>query len=257
MKSFLKKIYHSELTKNIRNKIGFRPLHFNFEKVDENTSISDGFFWRTDNDFQTIFKFSDLFKLFYKIDNSYIVLKFYNHNFNLIKTISITKIHLSNEFLIDKVFLNNYEGHGIFFLFHKHNNFNPKNLTIISNRCYLGFSYRNFLPSFMHGNTYVVSENINNNKSISNFINISLFCNQYYRIQNNFSDFDKSEVIIVNPTTKRIKFFLNNKKYFLDGLNTQLIDIKKTSKIFIRSNCYYLRPIAFSYKNEFIDVYHL
>ena len=78
-------------------------------------------------------------------------------------------------------------------------------MEIVKQSFFGNWNYRNFLPSFMHGNTYVVSENINNNKSISNFINISLFCNQYYRIQNNFSDFDKSEVIIVNPTTKRIK----------------------------------------------------
>ena len=128
---------------------------------------------------------------------------------------------------------------------------------ILSNRCYLGFSYNNNLPSFVHGNTYAISENINNNHKVTNFINNSLFCNQIYQVQNNFNDFNKSELIIVNPTTKKIKFYLNDQKYFLDGLFSILINIEKTSQILIKSNCYFLRPIAFNYKNEFIDVYHL
>ena len=257
MKSLINKFINTKLAINIRNKINFRPLQFNFSNVDQNTSVSDGFIWRTDNNFKTVFKFSDLLKLFYKIENSHLDLYFYNNNFNLIKNTTINNIGLSNEILIDKKFLNNYEGYGILFLFHKYKNFNTKNTSILSNRCYLGFSYKNNLPSFVHGNTYVMSEHFNSNKQLTNFINNSLFCNQKYRIQNNFEDFDRSELFIVNPTTKKIKIYLNNNnKFFLEGLHSIIIKIKDTHNIIIKSNCYFLRPIVFNYKKNFIDVYH-
>ena len=257
MKSLAKILFNSELGIKIRNKIGFRPLQFNFSKIKQNVSVSDSFIFRTDNNFKTIFKFTDLLKLFYKINNSSLDLYFYDNNFNLIKKLTLKKINLSNEIIIDKKFLNNYEGLGIFFIFHKDNNFISDHQLILSNRCYLGFSYNNNLPSFVHGNTYVISENINNNIKTNNFIGRSLFCNQNYRIQNNFKDHDKSELVIVNPTTEKIKFYLNDKKYFLNCLNASLLNIGKTEQILIKSNCYFLRPIAFSYYKEFVDVYHL
>ena len=257
MKSLAKILFNSDFGINIRNKIGFKPLQVNFSNIKENVSVSDAFIWRTDNNFKTIFKFTDLLKLFYKINNSSLDFYFYDNNYNLIKNLTLNEINLSNEIIIDNKFLNNYEGLGIFFIFHKDKNIILVNQLILSNRCYLGFSYNNNLPSFVHGNTYAISENINNNKKTNNFIGRSLFCKQNYRIQNNFNDHYKSELVIVNPTTKKIKFYLNDKKYFLNGLNTSLLNIGKTQQILIKSNCYFLRPIAFSYKKEFIDVYHL
>lgn len=257
MKSLAKIIFDSRFGINVRNKIGFRAHQFNFTNIKENISLSDAFIWRTDNNFKTVFKFTDLLKLFYKIDNSSLDLYFYDNKFKLIKNLTLNNINLSNEIIIDKKFLNSHEGFGVFFIFHKHKNFKSNNKMILSNRCYLGFSYNNNLPSFVHGNTYAISENINNNHKITNFINNSLFCSQIYQVQNNFNDFNKSELIIVNPTTKKIKFYLNDQNYFLDGFHSILINIEKTPQILIKSNCYFLRPIAFNYKNEFIDVYHL
>ena len=256
MTSLVKKIYRSGLSIHVRNIIGFRPSYFDFSKLEKNTSISDGFPWRTDGSFKTIFRFNDLFKLFYKVDNSYLDLHFYNNEFNLIKSITLNSIKLTNELLIDKKFLNNYEGYGSFFAFHKHKNFNAKNFTVLHNKCYLGFSFNNNLPSFVHGNIYVLSENFANKTRTSNFINTSFFCNRKWRIQNNFDDFEKTEIVIVNPTTNKIKLIIKDKIYFLAGLCTKLINIDKTSEVLIRSNCYFLRPAVFNYKKGYLDVYH-
>ena len=55
-KSLLTKVAKSKLSKKIRNILNIKP---SFDLVDYNTkniSVSDAFFWRTDNEFETIFK---------------------------------------------------------------------------------------------------------------------------------------------------------------------------------------------------------
>ena len=260
MKSLAKKIYYTEFVKNFvntfKNTFYTDALWVDFSRIKEGTSISDGLIWRTDNNYKTIFKFTDIFKLFYKINDSNIELVFYNHRYNFLKKISLEKISLSNELIIDDKLLGNYQGYGIFFIFHKALNNNLIEKTILSNRCYLGFSYKNNLPSFVHGNTYIMSKNFNSNKTYFNFVTRSLFCNKKYRIQNNFKDFKKTELFFVNPTSKKIVFYINNDKFFLKGFCSKVIDLNIISEIFIKSNCSFLRPIVFSYNNNFIDVYH-
>ena len=64
MKSFIKKIAKSNLSIKLRNITGLRPYIINTNFLKQNFSISDGFPWRTDNNFKTIFKYSDLLKIF-------------------------------------------------------------------------------------------------------------------------------------------------------------------------------------------------
>ena len=53
----------------------------------------------------------------------------------------------------DKEFLNNLEDYGTFVVFHIFDNGSCSGVKII-NRCYVGFSKDNGIPSFMHGNLY-------------------------------------------------------------------------------------------------------
>lgn len=256
MKSLLKNILSSNISKLIRNTINFRPIPFDLSKLKKNHSLSDAFVWRTDENFKTIFRYPDLLKLFYKIENSTTEFHFYDNNFNLIKKITLDKIKLYNELIIDKSLLNNYQGFGIFFIFHKKKKLNLNNPIILNNRSYLGFSYKNHLPSFVHGNIHVISENIENEKKITNLVNNAIFMNQKYTIQNNLKNFNKTQLIFVNPTTKKIKFSLNDKKFNLNGLCSTLTTLEKTSIASIKSNCCFLRPIIFNFNNDYMDVYH-
>ena len=207
MKSLAKKILKEKLLNPIRSTLNYYPLWIDFSKIREGTSISDGLIWRTDNNYKTIFKFTDIFKLFYKIDESIVELIFYDHKYNFLKKINLENIDLSNELLIDNKLLDNYHGHGIFFIFHKNFKNNFKEKIILSNRCYLGFSHNNNLPSFVHGNTYIMSKNFDSDKKYYDFVTKSLFCNKKYRIQNNFKDFEKTELFIVNPISEKITFY--------------------------------------------------
>ena len=109
------------------------------------------FFWRVDNNFKTIFKYSDLLGIFYKKKSSKIKIIFYDKNFNLINTHELNEFDNHNYLMIDQNFINLEEGYGSFYIFHEYSN--SLNV-LIRNSCYTGYSYKNSIPSFVHGNLY-------------------------------------------------------------------------------------------------------
>ena len=97
-----------------------------------------------------------------------------------------------------------------------------------------------------------------NKKSEMNFdiVKISPIKNQYYKIQKFFDNLDKNELYFSNPTSKKIHFTVNDKDYSLASWCSLIIEIKENKIIEINSNCLFLRPLIFSYKNDFLDVHH-
>ena len=110
----------------------------------------------------------------------------------------------------------------------------------------------------MHGNTIArFRNNEKKNKTYSNLVSTSLFKNKNYKIQKYFKEFDRNELMFNNPTLRKIKFSINNDKSItLNGGHSILLDIERKETITIKSNCSWLRPIVFSYKNEYLDVHH-
>ena len=257
MKLLVEKLANTEIGILLRNSFNFKKINLKLFKKDYPTTVSDAFLWRTDNGFKTKFKYSDILDLFYKINNSWVEIHFYNKYNQLIKIKKIDKLEISNEIVITSKYLDNIEDYGIFYIYHFFKD--DKNLldkNIISNRCYLGYSLNNNLYSFVHGNTLVKFTSINKrNRIFTNIVKTSLFKNQIYTIQKYFNDFDKNELFFINPTSKTLNFNLENKDYKLNANCALLI---KTTKplLSIKSNCLFLRPTIFSYKEEFIDVHH-
>lgn len=255
MKSLVRFIANSEFGVRLRNALNIKPQLYN-RNIPGSSSLSDSFAWRTDNSYKTIFKFSDILDLFYDIKNSYVELSFFNKNNKFIKSIKINDLNLSNSLSIDKDFFSGLEDYGYFNIFHHSDDLKISN-DIISNRCYLGFSYKENLYSFVHGNTFTTYFN-NNNKTIGeDVIKTSLIKNQIYKIQKCFDGYDKVELFVNNPTTKKIYFSVNNNKYELNSKCSKIIYINKEEKeANIKSNCAYLRPVVFTYKQDYIDVHH-
>lgn len=256
MKLLIKKLAKSNLGIKFRNLTGFRPVALNSNKLMQNFSISDGFPWRTDNFFKTNFRYSDLLKIFYNKNNTSIEIQFYDKNNNLIKKIDKLNVNLSDNLLIDKKFLNDIEDYGIFYIYHR--SVEQINSTV-RNSCYTGFSYRDQLESYVHGNcpTSYKSLNPNINMNVTHdIVGLSMYMNQNYKIQRYFEDLSKSEIFIQNPTLKNIKFLINKTSYELNGKCCLIIDTTKLNEIEITSNCYFLRPLIFCYKNNYIDVHH-
>ena len=251
MISLAKKIYNSSQVIKIRNFLNLKPVKIDISHINSNSSVSDAFLWRTEKNFETIFKFTDLYKLFFN-ELGKIKIIFYDKNFKEIKEIQLSDIKLYNNFIIDKNFLNGIEDYGTFYIFHE----TSKNInSIIRNSCYTGFKKNNEIFSFVHGNLPVLINN-KNIKSMPNIIGKSLFFSKNYKIQKNFLDYDFSEIFIHNPTNSKINFFLNNTNYTLDKYCSLIIEVQKEKVINLKSKCFILRPIIFSYRNNFLDVHH-
>ena len=258
MKSLVKKLANSTYGVMLRNYFNFHPVNFINQKYAKfPITISDAFLWRTDNGYTTKFKYSDILKLFYKVKNSWVEFHFYSKNNELIKIKKVNNLDLSNELEINSKYLNNLEDYGVFYIFHfteDSENFN--NNDIISNRCYLGYAQNNNLYSFVHGNSYVKFTNINDGKHILGDIQkISFFKNQIYTIQKHFGGFDKNELLFTNPSSKMVKFSIENKTFKIKPYCTILTRVSG-SIISIKSNCLFFRPTVFSYKGKYMDVHH-
>ena len=257
MKSLVKKLSNTNIGILLRNSLKLKPVYLkNFEK-NYPISVSDSFLWRTDNGYKTKFKYSDILRLFYDINDSWVELHFFTKNNKLIKIEKIKDIDLSNELEINSKYLNDLKDYGTFYIYHfsKKNN-NLRNSDIISNRCYLGYSHNDNLYSFVHGNTHGKFTSIFSNENFfTDIVKTSLFQNHTYTIQKYFDDFDKNELFFTNPTSKTIRFSIDNKNFKLKTNNSLLVEIK-SNLISIESNCLFLRPTVFSYKGQYLDVHH-
>lgn len=255
MKLLLKFLINTNLAILLRNTFGLRSINFKLTSSKTPTSVSDAFLWRTDNGYKTKFKYSDILDLFYKKKKTWVEIHIYCRNNQLLKIKKISNLDISNEFEITSEYLGNMKDYGVFYIYH----FSKKKIDgddVISNRCYLGYSKNKKLHSYVHGNTYARSTQIYAyKKNLSDIVKTSMLQNQYYTIQKEFSEFDKNELAFTNPTSKILKFNVGGKDYKMNPGCSKIIEIK-SSIITIKSNCMFLRPIVFSYKDNYLDVHH-
>lgn len=243
------------LITKLRNTFKFKEQTILKNQIKSYSSTSDAFTWRTDKGFITKFKFSDIIKLFYEIDKSYVELHFYTKTNRLIKKKIIKNLKISNEVKIDKYFLDGVESYGLFYAYHITDDRTKENISV-NNKCYTGFSKNNNIFSFVHGSTLARSYDYKKNKIISNIIQISYTKNRTYKIQKFFSLNRMNELFFANPTLYTVKLSINHtENYSLKGGNSILIPVKDNI-ITIKSNCSFLRPMAFSYDKTYLDVHH-
>ena len=257
LKKIVKKLARTNLGILLKNTLKIRPVDMMVVEKTFPISVSDAFLWRTDKGFKTKFKYSDILNLFYKIKNSWVEFHFYTKNNKLIKIVKVDNLNLSNELVISSEYLNNIEDYGVFYIYHfSEKSENITSRDIISNKCYLGYSYNNNLYSFVHGNTLAKFTSVFSNKNIlSDIVKTSLFQNHSYTIQKYFNNFDKNELFFSNPTSKLVKFSVENKNFELKPNCSFLVEIKNPI-VSIKSNCLFLRPTIFSYKGKYFDVHH-
>lgn len=253
MTSLIRKLLNKKIAILLRNLLSIYPKYFLINFSSKGLSVSDAFFWRTDDNYKTIFKFTNLLNFFYDDKDLIIEILFYDKNNQFIKKIFKEDVLLSNELLIDKIFLNGIEDFGVFYIFHKTKKLHN---SIIRNSCYVGYSKNNNLPSFVHGNVTSATSNFFDSAVILGICSKSLFKNQKYIIQNYFADYDKTELMIHNSTSKKIIFSINNINYKLKKGCSIIVNIGKDNIANIMSDLYLLRPIIINYKSDFIDVYH-
>lgn len=244
-------MFKTILGKKIRNFFDFYPSYFLIDFRGKKYSISDCFFWRTDNNYSTVFNFSNLLEIFYQVYKSNVQIIFFDKNGNEIKQINLKNLSTIQTLDINKKFMGGIDDYGSFYIFHNTDeNFN----SIIRNSCYTGYSLRGSLPSFVHGNLNAASKNLKNERINFNITGKSFFKKKTYFVQNYISSI-KTEILIMNPTKTKLKICVNGEKHFLEAKGCKLVKIKKKI-IKIESYCYLIRPIIFSTENNYLDVYH-
>ena len=243
-------LLRSKISKKVRNFFNIRPSIDILDYSRKNLSVSDAFFWRVDNNFYTIFKFTRTLKLFYNILDEDINIIFFDRHNKFLKQINIGSEQIS-EIIIDKNFFETNEEYGVFYVFHS---VSKKLNTIIRNSCYCGYSKNGNIPSMLHGNTVTAYSEISTKKMDFGIGGLSTFSNKTYTVQNNY-EMDKVEIMLVNPTKNKLKITVNDLNFNLEGGNSLLLKVKD-KLIKIKSKCYLLRPIVFTYKNEYLDVHH-
>ena len=63
-RSLVDKLKNNRVVKFLRNKFSINPIFIDTSKINSSGIISDSFIWRTDSGFETVFKFSDMPKIF-------------------------------------------------------------------------------------------------------------------------------------------------------------------------------------------------
>ena len=256
VRSLIKKIFNIKIIIYLRNKFDFRPTRFtSYEKVNSGSSISDAFCWRTDQGYSTTFKFTDLPKFFFKMEDSQVEILIYSKDHNLLKKLIINNLNHTNEILIDKNLLEGIESYGSFYIFHKYQLGIGEDYSIY-NRCYTGYSKDRKLNSFVHGNLPALYREGEDDHYSTDIVKNTIFKNQKYIIQNKFDEYDRTELFFNNPTSQKLYISVNQNSFSLNSHCSKLLSIDKADKVIIKSNCYFVRPVVFNYKGEYYDVYH-
>ena len=256
LKSLVKPVFNSELGILFRNIFKFKPVGFHFPENLNSYSCSDLFFWRTDNNFETIFRYSDLPKIYYGIENSDVLFVFYDSKGVEINRIVISMTGALSELKIDKTIVGDREKFGTFSIFHLVDNNKASSLKVI-NRCYVGYSRGNSISSFMHGNVEAQYINLEaDDKKIMNDVAKIVYFRNQYSIQKNFSNYDYSELVFCNPASSEVWISVDTEKITLLPKSSAIVKIQKKGLVKIHSNLSMPRPMIFSYKSNYFDCHH-
>lgn len=253
MKLLIEKIFRKLIPLKVRNSFKIFPSLIIKSRLPMQSSTSDAFFWRTDNNFSTKFTFSDIINNILEKKNSYIVVNFFNASGLLIKKIKLNELKTINSLIIDKKLLDGTEDYGTFYIYHVLDKFSSEDKIMINNKCYTGYSKDGILYSYVHGNIIGKTFDFKNKKFLS-ISDISFFENYKYKISKPFKIYDYNEILIANPTDYLIKGKINNKKFYINPNGSIKLNVNDVT--LIKSNYPNLRPIAFSYNKDFFDPYH-
>ena len=262
---FLRKFLKNNYFRFLRNFFLFKPTFSNYP-YNAYSTISDYFYWRKDNEFDTKFMLTNLSSQIFPDKNEvdYVQFFIFNNNGILIKKIEINL----EPFETKEVQFNllNVEGYGSFFAFHHFESLNIiiKSETFLAERGYVGYKLNSGVWNFVHGNKF--ASYIDDNKNLKS-IEATTLRNVSYIPQVTFNDCKNSSVILNNPSDKHVNYKLS----FLDEKN-QIIGEKietipkfgtivsklsnKTTYLKLNSNLMLSRPIILKNYNTYFDVFH-
>ena len=256
IKNLLRRVWRTKPSIFARNLIGVRPIYRRWQLLEQSYAASDQFLWRTDNDFQTEFRVSDIVGKYYQQKSLLRV-----HIFDRLGR-EINSFERDCEEAVERIFIDGSnaesDSYGTFCVFHI-----PKQGAnvryAITNRCYTGYSRLGSIPSFVHGNLLskiCILGADGSYKLVSGFIKHKKKTDFY--IQKDHKSFEQSELVLTNPLEISVNVMVEEKSIKLKPGEVRLITIDGhvPSPLKIKSDFFFPRPIIFSYRNRYFDVHH-
>lgn len=267
IRNFFNYLKSNNLSYIIRNNLLIKPSIY-LKPKKKNLTVSDFFFWRCNEDFETKFFITNLASQILpdikQVDKIKILV--FENNGGLLETKDfILQPFETIEFVFnDSKFREKY---GSFFVFHQFDKLDDliKNGCHIAERGYTGYKRKNGVWNFVHGNHY--SASLLSNGDIQSLISTSLFKSSY-KMQLSFKDCNKSQLIINNPDTKKLKYefiyydehnnYLKRDRVVLNSRETKLYDLYHINLKFIeiKSNFIFCRPLVLKYYDSYFDIFH-
>ena len=258
IRKILKLIFHSKFFRIIRNTIGFRPPVFMYDYETEYLA-SDLFIWRTDKDFQTVFKSSDILKKYYGF-HSLLKIFFYDCNGEFIKQLTFEYKNYTLEIIINKELLG-ISANGTFCAFHYPRDHIQRNVNV-TNRCYVGYG-RNNSFSMVHGNIIgLMASAKKNHKEFLSSIKPAVTEKKFkfkYLLQAKKRNFPFSVLAFSNPLNRSIFIEVNKKRFNIQSRGCALISLDHVSEstvIEVKSDFARARPIIMYDDGKVIDCLH-
>lgn len=256
IKNLLRKVWRTKTTVFVRNMLGIRPIYRRWLLLNQSYAASDQFLWRTDHDFQTEFRVSDIVGKYYG-QKSFLRIHVFDKQGR-----KINQFEQPVEAAVERIFINENnaaaDSYGTFSVFHIPETDAGTNYAI-TNRCYTGYSRLGSMPSFVHGNLLSkiqLLEVDNSPEPFSGFIRHRKKTEFY--IQKDLEYFDRIELMFVNPLENPIDVTLGEATIKLNPGEVRLIELDRIAcrPVKIQSDFFFPRPVIFSFRQQYFDVHH-
>jgi hypothetical protein len=264
---YIKRILGTKIV-NFISKYVYNAKGLSIIPVNINSSISDLFIWRKDNEWDTFFELLDIQYLVNPIfqynQTKQVKFIFFNHLGDCIfETTSNYEQNGRNTINISNILPHNINGYGTFACFHLNAKLTETD-SYITERGYSGFiRNKNSYKSYLHGNFDAIALDENNNFQMLANYNKRTYI---YKLQYEFKKGYNYDIFLTNGTNykQNIKLFFTKKEYNENiRLNVREVFLKQIFftqdfiiKMEIESNIYMARPIIFRYHDNSLDVFH-
>lgn len=240
----------------------------------EDSSISDLFYWMIDDEWDTYFDLSPIIKLFKESPADYIekvlVIVFDSNGIKIVtKSFELDSIKRKTLKIRD-LFESKINGHGTFAVFHNNRPDHLKKIgAYVAERGYLSFSYRgNIIRTYVHGNMDAVALQGNNDIQ---YLGNAFIWNREYRLQYVLGNSQQSKIILINSYRKKLSFIfrlinahsknvISAQTFSINSGCVKTYDIPRTitDKIYlvIESKSIMARPIVINYQTQGVNVFH-
>lgn len=270
LKSKLKPLFDSPAGLRFRHLLQYRPPMV-FKPTDKKTPVSDMFFWKQDERWDTMFNLTNIGTSIMPdepIEDRVLLIVLDDQGRTILE-----KVYLLRPHEMKRIFFKDFQltGKGSFVCFHDIGDYSVlfEQGSHVIDRGYLGYRRDKKLWNFVHGNLVAACYDRNRNNHIQNLLITNALKRNTYRPQVTFDDCRQFTIVCVNASPKMQPIEIENRlasgqsqsiKKVLTPISTNEIRIDNEAKlirhVFVHSKIVMFRPIIFKFYDYYFDAFH-